>query len=81
MLEWSQVGDVGVVEVAKSMEEGHLAELEEMNFESNKISGVGLQALVRAVTKGALPKLRKLDLSNNEVGHAWGPMGSHGFVW
>ena len=49
-----------MVELATSIEEGHLAELEELNLNSNNITGVGLQALVRAVSKGAMPKLCKV---------------------
>ena len=56
-----------MIELAKAMEEGHLAELEELNLNSNKISGPGFQALARAFGKGALPKLRKLDFGKNEV--------------
>ena len=64
--EWNEVGDAGVVELAKALEERHLAELAQMYLGSNKISGVGLQALVRALSKGALPKLRKLNVNEND---------------
>ena len=66
MLEFNEVGDVGVVELAKAMEEGHLAELEELNLKSTKITGVGLQALVRAVSTDASPKLRSLNVDGND---------------
>ena len=55
-----------MVELAKSMEEGRMAELEELHLDSNKISGVGLQALARALSKGALPKLREIYLGGHE---------------
>ena len=59
-----------MTKLAKSMEEGRLAELEELDLRLNKISGVGLQALAKAVSKGSVPKLRTLILDGNEVGHA-----------
>ena len=58
-----------MTELAKAMEKGHLAELEELNLKSNKIGAIGVQALARAVSKGAVPKLRALLLDGNEVGH------------
>ena len=79
-LECSQVGDVRVTKLAKAMEEGHMAEVKELNLKFNSISGVGLEALTTALTKGVLPKLRKLYLNSNEVGH--GPwLTPKGFHW
>ena len=69
-MEWDEVTDVGVLELARAMEKVRWAALEELSLESTKISAVGLQSLARAWSKGAVPKLRTLFLDGNEVRHA-----------
>ena len=63
---WNEVGDDGLIELAKSMEEGHLVALEVLHLESNRISGLGLKALVMTLITGALPKLRVVKVSGND---------------
>ena len=60
----------GVSMLVALLADGHLANLEKLNLQTNKLSDAGAQALAAALSAGQLPKLKQLQVDGNAIGDA-----------